>query len=320
MTVELARVGFAGTPEFAAVILSALIKDRQNLQVVYTQPDRRAGRGRRLTANPVKQLALNHGISVAQPVTLKTPEAQRDLNGHQLDLLIVAAYGLILPQAILDTPRLGCVNVHASLLPRWRGAAPVERAIMAGDSETGVSIMHMDAGLDTGPVYASRRVPITATSQGPELEAELAACGAALLLELLPNIEAQQPVPQTDAGTTYAHKLTKADAAVSWNTDAIVVDRQIRALCGRMPATVVRGDFRIKLLRASPLPEPPASSAPGTIVRSGAEGIVVACKPGCISLERLQLNKGKGTPMDAQAACNGYPDVFAAGKSLVSDH
>ena len=191
MNVELARVGFAGTPEFAAVILSALIKDRQNLQVVYTQPDRRAGRGRRLTANPVKQLALKHGISVAQPVTLKTPEAQRDLAGHQLDLLIVAAYGLILPQAILDTPRLGCVNVHASLLPRWRGAAPVERAIMAGDSETGVSIMHMDAGLDTGPVYASRRVPITATSQGPELEAELAACGAALLLELLPNIEAQ---------------------------------------------------------------------------------------------------------------------------------
>ena len=270
-----------------------------------------------MVASPVKQLATEASLTVTQPQSLRTPEAAEELASYRLDVLVVAAYGLILPQSILDTPRLGCINVHASLLPRWRGAAPVERAIMAGDHETGVSIMQMDAGLDTGPVYAARTCPITPRTQGPELEAQLAQMGASLLLECLNNIDSRTPRPQPEAGACYAAKLTKADAAVDWNQDAVVIDRQIRALCGRLPATVSLGKLQIKVLDAHPV-SCNVSDPPGTIVRSDRDGIVVACNPGYLSLQRLQLNVGKGSPLAAAAARNGYPKVFAEGAQLVS--
>jgi methionyl-tRNA formyltransferase len=311
------RLGFAGTPEFAATVLSALHTAEEQVCMVYCQPDRPSGRGRRLAPNAVKALAQSLNLAIAQPPSLRNPQAQQDLAACDLDLLVVAAYGLILPQAILDTPRLGCINVHASLLPRWRGAAPVERAIMAGDHETGVSIMQMDAGLDTGPVYATQCHAITATTTGPSLEAELALSGANLLLECLQDIEARIATPQPDSGATYAKKLSKADAMVSWDQDANAIDQQIRALCDRQPATIVRGNLRIKLLSATPVGEI-SGAVSGTIVRSGPKGIVVACNPGAVILQRMQLNTGKGTILDAAAACNGYPNIFATGSSLAS--
>jgi len=311
------RVGFAGTPEFAASILAALVAGGYEIPVVYTQPDRKAGRGRRLVASAVKQLALAEKLTIAQPQSLRTTQAAAELATYGLDVLVVAAYGLILPQSILDTPRLGCINVHASLLPRWRGAAPVERAIMAGDRETGVSIMQMDAGLDTGPVYAARACPISDRAQGPELEAHLARIGANLLLECLQDLEERTPRAQTEVGACYAAKLTKTDAVVDWNQDAAVIDRQIRALCGRIPATVNLGKLQIKLLQADTLDCTSQPKDPGTIVRSDRRGIVVACNPGCLSLQRLQLNVGKGSVLDAAAARNGYPDIFAEGAQLV---
>ena len=245
------RLGFAGTPSFAAHILETLVASPHTLAVVYTQPDRRAGRGRRTKPSPVKAACLAHGISVLQPTNLRGEQAAAELAQQRLDVLIVAAYGLILPPAILATPRLGCINVHASLLPRWRGAAPVERAIMAGDAETGVCIMQMDEGLDTGPVFARSVVPIDDEIDGPALELVLAKAGAALLVDCLADIESRTPAAQAESGATYAHKLTPADATIHWQSAATELARQVRALCGRLPATAVLGEIRLRILSAT---------------------------------------------------------------------
>ena len=313
---NLLRLGFAGTPSFAAHILEALIASPHTLAVAYTQPDRRAGRGRRTKPSPVKATCAAHGIAVRQPTTLRSEQAAAELAQQQLDVLIVAAYGLILPPAILATPRLGCINVHASLLPRWRGAAPVERAIMAGDAETGVCIIQMDEGLDTGPVFARSVVPIDDEIDGPALELTLAKTGADLLVDCLADIESRTPVPQTESGATYAHKLSPADATINWHSAAPDLARQVRALCGRLPATVVLGEVRLRILGAKPT-HLSTTAHPGTIVRSDKSGIFVACGKGALQLIRLQLNLGKGKPLDAAAARNGYPELFREGASLV---
>lgn len=331
---NLIRLGFAGTPEFAANILDRLIAAKRSPAVVYTQPDRPAGRGRRFTASPVKLLAEQHGLPIEQPAGLKSQEAQDRLAHYDLDLLIVAAYGLILPKLILATPRLGCINVHASLLPRWRGAAPIERALMAGDQETGVCIMQMDAGLDTGPVLAHSTVPITPDTTGPALEHALAAAGGQLLVETLAAIHDWSPRPQGLDGVTYAHKLAPGDSLIDWTLDAVTIDRQVRALTGRQPAYtfVDVGAERVQLFileaRAdtthefsAPTASPPGVAGadaqgipPGTIVmNSSGKELRVACGRGQLAIHRLRLSRGKGAPMSAADARNGFPAVFAAG-------
>ena len=301
--------------------------------VVYTQPDRPAGRGRRLQPGPVKTLAAKARINVRQPRSLRRsslePADLATLAG--LDVLVVAAYGLLLPSHVLVSPRLGCVNVHASLLPRWRGAAPVERCIMAGDTGTGVSIMHMDEGLDTGPVFRQREFPVSASITGQALEDELAILGAALLHECLGELEALEPVSQTGPAT-YAAKLTAADAEVDWTRSAVDLANQVRALSGRQSVTVGAGELRIRILRASSAPdagaapaadkEPAADTAPaadiepGTIVQADKHGVVIACGAGRLVLEELQLNRGKGRPLTGSAAVNGFPRIFSRGLHL----
>ena len=327
------RLGFAGTPEFAATILKHLLDTGWAPCVVFTQPDRPTGRGRRLQASPVKLLAESRGIEVRQPPTLKT----QDLRADALDVLVVAAYGLLLPAHILDAPRLGCVNVHASLLPRWRGAAPVERAILAGDRTTGVCIMKMDAGLDTGPVYRCAELPIEPTTTGGGLERDLAALGARMLTEVLAEIEVLKPQPQPESGATYARKLSAADRSIDWSRSAIDIDRQIRALCDRAPVTVfaatdaqsgsptVDACPRVQLLQAIALPEAAAdesdtglTAAPGTLIRRGRQGIEVRCGTGVLRITRLKLNRGKGAPLDAAAVINGYGGFFEVGGRLLS--
>ena len=318
------RLGFAGTPAFAARILAALIDAGCTPAVVFCQPDRPAGRGRRLAAPPVKELALQHGLPVEQPRSLKAPAVADALRGHDLDVLVVAAYGLILPPAVLVAPRLGCINVHASLLPRWRGAAPIERAMLAGDAETGVSIMQMDEGLDTGPVFLTRRCPIEPGLDAPALEARLAELGATALLECLQRLPDLTAAPQPDAGVTYADKLTRADSALRWSEPASLIERKVRALAGRMPPHGAVDSVRVTLLEASaedaagggPCAPQALAAPPGTILSAGSRGIRVACGEGALNITRLKLNLGKGRPLSAADAVNGYGRLFTPGRCL----
>ena len=312
------RLGFAGTPEFAATILARLIESGQAPVLVLTQPDRPVGRGQKPRPSPVKALATGHGIEVRSPTSLKAV----DLAADGLDLLIVAAYGLLLPPHVLAAPRLGCLNVHASLLPRWRGAAPVERAIMAGDRETGVCLMQMDEGLDTGPVYARATLPIGADMTGGQLEAQLAELGAELLVETLPVIETLTPTPQQDAGATYAAKIGPADSRVDWALDSAAIARQVRALAERAPVTVspdTDPTLSLRLLAAEPFETPPGPPpVPGCVIGSNRKGIVVATVDGTLLITRLQLNRGKGRPMSARDVLNGYPQLAAPGTRYAS--
>jgi len=312
------RLGFAGTPAFAASILTGLIAAGHPPAVVYTQPDRPTGRGRKTMAGPVKALAVEHGIPVLQPDTLRDEAAAAALGAFELDILIVAAYGLLLPSAILHTPKLGCINVHASLLPRWRGAAPIERAIMAGDAETGVSIMQMDEGLDTGPVYLLRSCAIGPQTTGPALEAALAALGTSALLECLPLIPGVEPTPQPIDGASYAKKLTTADARIRWSRSATELDRQIRALTGRLSAFTFVNDVRMLILAAEPsTTPPPPGTVPGTIISASKDdGIRIACGTGTLCIRRLQLNRGKGAPLLAAQALNGFPALLRVDQVL----
>ena len=225
------RVAFAGTPDFALTALEGVVGSRHAVVGVLTQPDRPKGRGRQLAASPVKLAALERGIPVSQPVTLKTEPDRADLASWQPDVLVVVAYGLILPQAALEIPRLGCVNIHASLLPRWRGAAPIQRAILAGDAETGVSIMRMDVGLDTGPVFLERRVAISPQDTGGSLHDRLAAQGATAVVEVLDQLAEERAIsaPQREDGVTYAAKIDKAEALIDWSKPALEIERKIRA-------------------------------------------------------------------------------------------
>jgi methionyl-tRNA formyltransferase len=284
------RIIFAGTPDFAVPTLEALITSGFAPVAVYTQPDRPAGRGRKLTASPVKEIALAHGLPVHQPQTLRKAGPLEELRGLKADLMVVAAYGLILPQAALDAPRLGCVNVHASLLPRWRGAAPIQRAILHGDSRTGITIMRMEAGLDTGPMYLAQHIPITARETGGSLHDKLAALGARALLDAMPGIldGTLSPSPQDEANATYAKKLTKEEAEVDWSRPAMELDRTIRAFNPWPVAQTRLKDVTLRLWEAEPIPGDEVTAAPGTVIATGKAGIDVATGDGVLRITRLQ--------------------------------
>lgn len=295
------KIVFAGTPEFAARALAALYEAGHDIPLVLTQPDRPAGRGMTLQASPVKQLALSRGSEVFQPLTLKDEAAQEKLRLLAPDVMVVAAYGLILPQAVLDIPRHGCLNIHASLLPRWRGAAPIHRAILAGDAESGVCIMQMEAGLDTGPVLLSDSTPITAQDTSQTLHDKLAVQGAQLIVSALQHL----PLPavaQPEAGVTYAAKLDKSEAPLDWRRPAAELDRQIRAFTPFPGTTAVLDGAPLKVWAALPRSE---SGVPGTVLAADKHGILVACGSGSLLLTELQKAGGKRLPVAQFLAGHG---------------
>jgi len=285
-----ARILYAGTPEFAVPALSALIESAHEVVAVYTQPDRPAGRGRRLTPSPVKQLALDAGLPVRQPATLKDAAAAAELAAWDADLLVVAAYGLILPPPVLDAPRQGCVNIHASLLPRWRGAAPIQRALLAGDTHTGISIMRMEAGLDTGPVYSLTPLAIDAADTGGSLTARLAALGAEALLAALPAIldGSASPTPQDEVAATYARKLTKDEARIDWARPALELERAVRAFDPWPVAQAQLGDEVLRIWAACVPVDASTGGEPGRVLAAGARGIDVATGDGVLRITELQ--------------------------------
>jgi len=303
---------FAGTPEFAAMALRAILAAGHQVALVLTQPDRPSGRGMTVRASPVKELAMACGIEVFQPPTLKDGTAQQRLRDVGADAMVVAAYGLILPQAVLDTPRLGCINIHASLLPRWRGAAPIQRALLAGDSETGVCIMQMDAGLDTGAVLHSESLPIAADDTAASLHDKLADLGARLIVEALAKAPLT-PCAQPAEGATYAAKIEKAEAWLDWRLPALQLARQVRAFnpfpgaVARLPGVALKV-WRAEAEAAGATTEP---AEPGTVLAADRHGIVVACGDGALRLTELQKAGGKrlavaqflaGTPIAAGSA------------------
>ena len=303
MTTASPRLIFAGTPDFAVPALRQLLASGCAPMAVYTQPDRPAGRGRHLRPSPVKIQALAAGIAVYQPVTLRDPGVQAELAALAPDLLVVAAYGLILPPAVLAIPRLGCVNLHASLLPRWRGAAPIQRAMLAGDAETGICLMAMDAGLDTGPVYTRAAVPIDRRMTGGDLHDRLATLAAELLQTALPDLLAGRliPQPQDPALATYAPKLDKAEAELDWRQPALDLERRVLAF-NPHPIAHTRLDGQpLRIWRAVADLEP-VTAPPGTVVHEDPSGIVVATGAGQLRLTEVQCPGGK--PMPAAAFLN----------------
>ena len=275
------RIIFMGTPHFAVPTLTALHEMAYDIVAAYTQPPRRAGRGKQLQPSPVQQKAEELGIAVRCPTSLKTPEAQAEFAALQPDVAVVAAYGMILPQAVLDIPPQGCLNVHASILPRWRGAAPIHRAIMAGDPVTGVTIMQMEAGLDTGPMLATIRTPIEDKTTG-ELTEELAELGAQLMVQTLRELANHHRVPQDDAESTHAPKINKAEARIDWTQDATVIERTVRALAPFPGAWFELAGERVKVLRAEVID---GSAPPGTLLNAD---LTIACGSGAMRPVRLQ--------------------------------
>jgi methionyl-tRNA formyltransferase len=284
------RVAFAGTPEFAAVALRALLAAGFEIPLVLSQPDRPAGRGQKLVSSPVKQVALTHGIAVHQPERLKDTATHVPLIEAAPDLLVVAAYGLILPQAVLDIPKYGCLNIHASLLPRWRGAAPIQRCIEAGDAETGVTIMQMEAGLDTGPMLLASSIMIGAGETAATLHDKLAKLGGQLIVDSLRRFDGLVPTPQPAAGVTYASKIDKAEAAIDWRQAAHSIERRMRAFDPFPGATARFGEYTIKVWRAEPVA---GAGQPGEILAAVPEGITVACGEGALRLVELQKSGGR---------------------------
>ncbi|MDP6375743.1 MAG: methionyl-tRNA formyltransferase [Pseudomonadales bacterium] len=310
------RIGFAGTPAFARTILQTSLDAGHRPVLVLTQPDRPTGRGKRPRASPVKALAESAGLNVATPSSLEPEDSRAIIAAAALDVLVVAAYGLILPAEVLALPCHGCVNVHASLLPRWRGAAPVERAIMAGDKRAGVCIMQMNEGLDTGDVLAREAMHIGSRMTGAELENALAEIGARLLLETLPRLHDAEAVPQ-QGEPSYAHKLTATDAVIDWSRPASDIQRQVRALAHRRTAWSCLGDLRVRVFETEERPRTQAHTAdtpPGTILAAGKDGIDVLCGDVPLRLKKLALNRGKGTILNVAAVLNGFADTFAAGR------
>ena len=300
------RLGFAGTPEFAAIILRELIETRHDVVRVLTQPERPRGRGRMVQSSPVQQEAEAHGIVCETPTQLKGRE---DLV-EDLDLLVVVAYGMILPPAIFRTPQFASLNVHASLLPRWRGAAPIERSIMAGDSETGVSIMRIEKTLDTGPIFAHARHRLRSDETGLSLSKALAKLGSTALVEVLRDWDAvPEPSPQDHEQATYAHKLLPRDSFISWDTTAVNIERIVRALSGRSAAYARLGEHRIRILKAKVVA---GSANSGELVKT-SEGFAIGCSDGLLLLDTVQLNRGQGNPMSAEVAANGHADLFSIG-------
>ncbi|MFV8782884.1 methionyl-tRNA formyltransferase [Microbulbifer sp. SA54] len=318
------NIVFAGTPDFAAVHLQALLDSEHNVVAVYSQPDRPAGRGKKLLASPVKQLALEHDIPVYQPLTLRDEAAQAELAALKADVMVVVAYGLILPQVVLDTPRLGCVNVHASLLPRWRGAAPIQRAVEAGDAESGVAIMQMEAGLDTGPVLVEVRTPIAPRETGGSLHDKLAQLGGPALLEALAQLRDGTASPQTqnDDLANYAGKITKEEARIDWQRPAAELERLIRAfnpfpVCWTEYLDGKGAPQRLRVYSAK-LEQGCHTDQPGTILSADDEGLLVACGREALRLTQLQLPGKKALPI--AEILKGYRDLFGAGTKLGETH
>ncbi|NNL57771.1 MAG: methionyl-tRNA formyltransferase [Pseudomonadales bacterium] len=317
------RIIFAGTPEFAAAHLQALLDDASHeLLAVYTQPDRRAGRGKQLAASPVKHVAAAAGLPVQQPASLKTIEAQQQLAAYNADIMVVAAYGLLLPQAVLELPAFGCINVHASLLPRWRGAAPVERAIEAGDDTTGITIMQMDAGLDTGDMLLTASCPIAPLETGDSLRSKLVALGQTALLRALAQIAEGRVIAtaQDNQRASYAHKLNKAEAALDWQQPAQQLARKIRAFTSALPCYAVLDGQRLKIVSASAAntaattngtAKSAATSSCGEILAVDKNAIRVACGNGVLVIDRVQAAGGRA--MAVADLLNGKPGYFQAG-------
>jgi len=300
---------FAGTPDFAVPHLAACRRDNVDIVAVYTQPDRPAGRGRALAQSPVKQAALAAGIAVEQPENFKDAAARERLRAYAPDLLVVVAYGLILPKKVLAIPRLGCWNVHASLLPRWRGAAPIQRALLAGDEQTGVCLMQMAAGLDTGPVLLRRALPIAADDTGGSLHDKLAALGAELLAEGLEQASSDRTLaaePQPEQGVTYAHKLDKTEALLDWNEAASLLERKVRAFNPWPVAEVRLAGETLRVWKASALPSEQLST-PGSIVAAGRDGIDIACAAGALRL--LEVQRAGGRRIAAADFVNARPEL-----------
>lgn len=313
------KILFAGTPDFAAIHLKALLTQTQHQVVgVYTQPDRPAGRGKKLQASPVKQVAVDAGLSIEQPQSLKSEEAQSRLAAYNADLMVVVAYGLLLPKAVLDTPLHGCINVHASILPRWRGAAPIQRAIEAGDTTTGVTIMQMDVGLDTGDMLRKVECPIHPTDSASDLHDRLADLGPPALLSTLDDFVSNQvhPVCQEDTLATYAHKLSKEEAKLDWNLSAGELDRKIRAFNPFPVAHTPFNNGSLRILQAEPLASTTETPA-GHIVDIHNDQIVVACGGGgCLALRKIQLPGKKA--LAVRDVLNGSSQLFSPGNALAS--
>lgn len=309
------RIVFAGTPEFAAAHLQALLDAGLNIVAVYTQPDRPAGRGHKLTPSAVKQLALQHQLPVYQPLTLRAPEAQAELAALQPDLLVVVAYGLILPQVVLDIPKLGCINSHASLLPRWRGAAPIQRAIEAGDSQTGVTVMQMEAGLDTGPMLLKSITPIHSGDTGGSLHDRLADIGPPAVIEAIHGLAAGtlHGEVQDDSLATYAHKLGKADARIDWTRPAAELALMIRAF---NPWPLAHALWQEQPLKVWSAEAEAGNGQPGEILDCSKPGLLVACGEQALRLTRLQLPGGK--PLAFADLYNARRDQFAIGQLLAN--
>ena len=284
------RIAFAGTPQFALPALRALLASRHQVVGVLTQPDRPAGRGRELRAPPIKLLATEHGLPVAQPATLKTAEGRAALHGWAPELMVVVAYGLILPKPVLMLPRMGCLNIHGSLLPRWRGAAPIQRAVLAGDAETGISIMQLDEGLDTGPVLLERRRPIGLHDTAGDLHDALSELGAAALLEAIDGLVTGELLPraQPAEGVTHAAKIEKSEARIDWSATATQIDRRIRAFNPWPVAETRLAGEGLRLLRSSVADAQAREAAPGTVLGLADDGLRVACGEGVLAVNELQ--------------------------------
>ena len=308
MPTDTLRIIFAGTPDFAVRSLAALLETDHEVVAVYSQPDRPAGRGRKLAPTPVKALALEHDIPVYQPVSLKDEAAQQELAALNADLMVVVAYGLILPQAVLDTPRLGCINVHGSLLPRWRGAAPIQRAIWQGDTETGVTIMQMEAGLDTGPMLLKTRLEIADDDTSQTLHDKLADQGGEALKQAV-NALAEgtlTPEVQDDAQANYADKLSKAEARVDWSRDAAFISRCIRSFNPWPVSWSTLEGETVRIWQAEPESEK-SQLAPGTVISADKTGLRIACGEGTLCIKQLQLPGKKALSI---------ADILNSGKSL----
>ena len=311
---ESLRIVFAGTPEFAAEHLKALLDTPHQIIAVYSQPDRPAGRGQKLTPSPVKQLALQHDIPVHQPQTLRDPAAQAELAALKPDLMVVVAYGLILPQVVLNIPRLGCINSHASLLPRWRGAAPSQRAVEAGDAESGVTVMQMEAGLDTGPMLLKVSTPIAAEDTGGSLHDRLATLGPQAVIAAISGLASGNLVGevQDDSLATYAHKLNKDEARLDWSRPAIELERLVRAFNPWPICHSTLGGEAIKV-HAAALGD--GQGQPGNILAADKFGLTVACGEGALRLTRLQLPGGKA--LNFSDLYNSRREQFATGLVLL---
>ena len=309
------RLVFAGTPDFAATALKALIAAGHTIVGVYSQPDRPAGRGRKLQPSPVKQVALDHEIPVFQPETLKTAEAQKQLADLKPDVMIVAAYGLILPKAVLDIPTHGCLNIHASLLPRWRGAAPIQRAIAAGDAETGITIMQMDEGLDTGAMLLKSLTAIDTSDTGGSLHDRLAELGGKAIIEALELLKKGELTgePQNDDLACYASKLSKTEGHIDWATDATAIERLVRAF-NPWPGTYTDlGDQRIRIHEARALVTD-SDAFPGTVVHRDRDGIDIPCGNGTLRITRLQLPGSRAQSVND--LINGGKELLMPGQEL----